>query len=286
MVLHTARKCQEPTGTLLKIFQFCYLNIDEQIKIADFLDYKTAQIDRLIEKKEALIEKLNEKRIALITQAVTKGLNPEVPMKPSSVDWLGDVPSHWEIMKLSHVVRLKSGESITSLELKLTGEYPVYGGNGHRGFFDEYTHEGEYVLIGRQGGLCGNINYASGKLWASEHAVVITPDRPVSTLWLGELLRIMNLGQYSVSAAQPGISVEMISRLKIPYPPIEEQEEIAGYISRNISENQQLINVTQQTIERLTEYRTALITAAVTGKIDVRNIDLPTQELANTEETA
>lgn len=219
--------------------------VGEQLKITEFLNSRTSQIDRLIEKKKALIEKLNEKRIALITQAVTKGLNLDVPMKPSGVDWLGDVPAHWKIMKLSHVVRLKSGESITSLELKLTGEYPVYGGNGHRGFFDEYTHEGEYVLIGRQGALCGNINYASGKFWASEHAVVITPDRPVSTLWLGELLRIMNLGQYSVSAAQPGISVEMISRLKIPYPPIEEQEEIAGYISRDILKNQQLIDVTQ-----------------------------------------
>jgi type I restriction enzyme, S subunit len=183
-------------------------------------------------------------------------------------------------MKLNHVVRLKSGESITSLELKLTGEYPVCGGNGHRGFFDEYTHDGEYVLIGRQGALCGNINYASGKFWASEHAVVVTPDRAVSTLWLGELLRTMNLGQYSVSAAQPGISVEMISRLKIPYPPIEEQKGIAGYISNEISKNHDLINVTQKTIESLTEYRTALITAAVTGKIDVRGFEIPGQETA------
>jgi type I restriction enzyme S subunit len=244
---------------------------------------KLSEIEAEIKGLEAEILKMlneNEKRSVLITQMITKGLNPDAPMRPSGVDWLGDVPEHWEVMKLSHVVRLKSGESITSLELKLSGEYPVYGGNGHRGFFDEYTHDGEYVLIGRQGALCGNINYASGKFWASEHAVVVTPDRPVSTLWLGELLRIMNLGQYSVSAAQPGISVEMISRLKIPYPPIEEQEEIAAYIAKDISKNQDLINVTQKTIERLTEYRTALITTAVTGKIDVSSLDVPDEEAA------
>lgn len=264
--------------SFIKDFRIGLPGKKDQEFIADFLDYNTQQIDQLIEKKKALIEKLNEQRIAVITQAVTKGLDKTAKMKPSGVDWLGDVPEHWDVMKLNHVVRLKSGESITSLELKLAGEYPVCGGNGHRGFFDEYTHDGEYVLIGRQGALCGNINYVSGKFWASEHAVVVTPDRAVSTLWLGELLRIMNLGQYSVSAAQPGISVEMIARLKIPYPPMEEQKEIAGYISNEISKNHDLINVTQKTIESLIEYRTALITAAVTGKIDVRNIQLPQQE--------
>jgi type I restriction enzyme S subunit len=257
-----------------------YPNKTEQQIIADFLDYKTQQIDQLIEKKKALIEKLNEQRIAVITQAVTKGINKNAKMKPSAVDWLGDVPEHWEIMKMSHIVRLKSGESITSLQISPTDKYPVYGGNGYRGYFDKFTHDGDYVLIGRQGALCGNINYGSGRFWASEHAVVVTPDRQVSTLWLGEILRVMNLGQYSVSAAQPGISVEMIARLKMPYPSYNEQKEIADYITVKVLRISQMVNLTENTISKLTEYRSAIITAAVTGKIDIRNIELPSKEAA------
>jgi type I restriction enzyme S subunit len=252
--------------------------LSEQTQIVDFLDYKTSKIDRLVGKKKALIEKLGEQRIAVITQAMTKGLNPDVPMRDSCVDWLGKVPGHWEVMKINHVVRLKSGESITSLEINPSGTYPVYGGNGLRGYFEKYTHDGTYVLIGRQGALCGNINYASERFWASEHAVVATPDRPLSTVWLGELLRVMDIGQYSVSAAQPGISVEMIGRLKIPYPPVNEQEKIAEFISDEISKIQKMVDLTKNTIKRLTEYRTALITAAVTGKIDVRGVKLPGKE--------
>ena len=255
-------------------YSLCFPPFKEQQQIAKFLDHKTGQIDQLIAKKKALIEKLDEKRIAVITQAVTKGLDPTAPMRDSEVEWLGEVPEHWEVMKMSHIVRLKSGGSITSLQISPTGTFPVYGGNGQRGYFEAYTHEGEYVLIGRQGALCGNINYASGRFWASEHAVVVTPDRPLFTVWLGELLRVMNLGQYSVSAAQPGISVEQIARLKMPYPPVKEQERLADYISEEIGETQKMIDVTLKTIDRLTEYRTALITAAVTGKIDVRNIEI------------
>ncbi len=255
-------------------YSLCFPPFKEQQQIAKFLDHKTGQIDQLIAKKKALIEKLDEKRIAVITQVVTKGLDPTVPMRDSEVEWLGEVPEHWEVMKMSHIVRLKSGGSITSLQISPTGTFPVYGGNGQRGYFEAYTHEGEYVLIGRQGALCGNINYASGRFWASEHAVVVTPDRPLFTVWLGELLRVMNLGQYSVSAAQPGISVEQIARLKMPYPPVKEQERLADYISEEIGETQKMIDVTLKTIDRLTEYRTALITAAVTGKIDVRNIEI------------
>ena len=115
--------------------------------------------------------------------------------KPSGVEWLGDVPEHWEVTRLSYVASLKSGENITSEMIAEGGEYPVYGGNGRRGHYHKFTHRGHYALIGRQGALCGNINYASGKFWASEHALVVSPLKEFALVWMGELLRAMNLGR-------------------------------------------------------------------------------------------
>ncbi|QML63021.1 restriction endonuclease subunit S [Escherichia coli] len=251
---------------------------NEQGKIIDFLDHETAKIDNLIEKQQQLIELLKEKRQAVISHAVTKGLNPDVPMKDSGVEWLGEVPKHWHICKLKWFANLKGGDFITSNSIEPEGNYPVYGGNGLRGYYSHFTHNGEYVLIGRQGALCGNINYAIGKFWASEHAVVVTPNERAVTIWLGELLRIMNLNQYSVSAAQPGLAVERITDLYIPIPPYQEQINIGTYISKYISLDKKLIEHSTDNIELLKERRTALISAAVTGKIDLRNWTAPIPE--------
>jgi type I restriction enzyme S subunit len=152
--------------------------------------------------------------------------------KDSGVEWLGQVPEHWEVCALKRIVRMQSGESITAESIAETGEFPVYGGNGLRGYTSASTHDGEFVLIGRQGALCGNINYASGKFWASEHAVIATPTQPVATHWLGEMLRAMNLNQYSVSAAQPGLSVELVANLRTMLPTLPEQTAIAAFLDR------------------------------------------------------
>jgi len=225
-----------------------------------------------MEKEIMRMLRLKEQRIAVIAQAITKGLNKAVTLRESGVAWIGKVPDHWEVMKLHHIVRMQSGESITSLEIEESGEYPVYGGNGLRGYSDSYTHDGYYALIGRQGAHCGNINYAEGKFWASEHAVVATPDRKIDVLWLGETLRAMNLNQYSESAAQPGLSVEVIGRLKLPFPPFEEQVEIAQFIQLEVGKIDDLFKVIRETTDLLSEYRKALISAAATGKLDGRNV--------------
>src|ERR1700676_4599527 len=116
------------------------------------------------------------------------------------------IPAHWTWKKIKYLASLRSGDTITSDSISDSGDYPVYGGNGIRGFTSSATHRGDYVLIGRQGALCGNINYASGEFWASEHAVVVDTRGRFNVRWLGEVLRSMNLNQYSQSAAQPGLS--------------------------------------------------------------------------------
>jgi type I restriction enzyme, S subunit len=244
--------------------------LSEQHAIADFLDRKTAQIDKLIAKKQRQVELLQEQRTALINRAVTKGLNPKAPMKDSGIEWLGEIPSHWGTSCIKYIAQLKSGDGITSFDISEDGQFPVYGGNGLRGYYNSYNHDGEFVLIGRQGALCGNINYAKGRFWASEHAIVANPIVKYSTFWLGELLRVMNLNQYSIAAAQPGLSVERVQNLMIPIPPFTEQESIAKFLEEKTQKIESYQASVSRQIELYKEYRTALISEAVTGKVDVR----------------
>jgi type I restriction enzyme S subunit len=245
-------------------------DITEQKSIINFLDRETSKLDDLVSKKQRLVSLLQEKRQALISSAVTKGLNPDVKMKDSGIKWLGEVPEHWDILKLKTIVHLKSGSTINYTDIDDDSEYPVYGGNGLRGFSKSYTHNGEFILIGRQGAHCGNIHLVRGSFWASEHAVVATLVNNVNISWLEKLLVTMDLNQYSESAAQPGISVEKIKNLYICIPTQEEQIQIADFLDNKLSKIQQLIETIQVQIIKIQEYRQTLITAAVTGQIDVR----------------
>jgi type I restriction enzyme S subunit len=177
-------------------------------------------------------------------------------------------PAHWTNQKLKYVASLRSGEGITSEDISETGDYPVYGGNGVRGYTSSHTHDGTYPLIGRQGALCGNINYASGQFWASEHAVVVNVQEGHVVRWLGEVLRSMNLNQYSQSAAQPGISVEVIENLPIPVPPEPEQHAIANYLERETARIDGLIAAKERMLALLEEKRAALISRVVTRGLD------------------
>lgn len=253
----------------IKNYPTPFLSLLEQRAIANFLDRQTTQLDKLIAAKERLLVLLAEKRRALITQAVTRGLKADVPMRDSGIEWLGEIPKHWNIFTLKRLANLKSGETITADSIEEEGIYPVYGGNGLRGYTSTFTHSGYYVLIGRQGALCGNINYAQEQFWASEHAVVVSPVKPLETKWLGELLRVMNLNQYSISAAQPGLSVEIVSNLYLPVPPLDEQQTIVIYIETETQKLDALKAATERTINLLKERRSSLIAAAVTGQIVV-----------------
>ena len=184
--------------------------------------------------------------------------------KDSGVEWLGEVPEHWQIKRISYVASLRSGDAIVSEQIEVEGDYPVYGGNGLRGYTASFNHNGKYILIGRQGALCGNINYGNGEFWASEHAVVVHPHLPISINWLGETLRTMNLNQYNVSAAQPGLAVANITCLKIPFPPKNEQDKIANFLDHETAKIDTLIDKQQQLIQLLKEKRQAVISHAVT----------------------
>lgn len=244
--------------------------LPEQQAIARFLDKEVAKIDALVAEQRRLIALLAEKRQAVISHAVTKGLNPATPLKPSGIDWLGDIPEGWEVVAIKRIVSMRSGDAITAEDIEPEGEFPVFGGNGLRGYTDAFTHAGSYILIGRQGALCGNINHAEGRFWASEHAVVVTPIVSLDLRWLGATLETMNLNQYSTSAAQPGLSVEVIAKLRLAVPPLDEQGAIAAHILEKTAQFDALTDAATSAISLLQERRAALISAAVTGKIDLR----------------
>jgi len=188
--------------------------------------------------------------------------------KPVDIDWCREIPCHWSVAALKRFARFQSGDGITSLEIEPEGEFPVYGGNGLRGYTSKYTHDGDFVLLGRQGALCGNVKYASGRFWASEHAVVVTPSKKICLRWYGELLRAMDLGRYSMSAAQPGLSVQFVVNLLAPIPPLDEQQWIVAFLDRETTKIDALIAKKERLIELLQEKRTALISHAVAKGID------------------
>ena len=244
--------------------------LPEQAAIVRYLDHADRRIQRYVSGKERLIALLEEEKQAIINQAVTSGLDPNVPLKPSGVQWLGDVPAHWGMRRLKTICDMQSGEGITSETIEPVGPYPVYGGNGIRGYSDNYTHEGEFALIGRQGALCGNVHLARGRFWASEHAVVASLYPGHDLDWFEAALMVMDLNQYSIAAAQPGLAVERVMNLWLGVPPLEEQSRIAQSLRKYNDGLDKAVAAARRQIELLREYRTCLIADVVTGKLDVR----------------
>ncbi len=140
------------------------------------------------------------------------------------------MPVGWSVLRIKDLVNLKSGDFLAADQINTSGAYPVLGGNGLRGYTDRFTHDGQFVLIGRQGALCGNVNYSFGKFWATEHAIVAIPKKTFALRWFGEAIRSMNLNQLATASAQPGLSIENISSLLIAVPPIVEQRRLADWL--------------------------------------------------------
>ena len=154
--------------------------------------------------------------------------------------------------KLGEVCLLKAGKFVSANDISPEynkGLYPCFGGNGIRGYVADYTHDGEFPLIGRQGALCGNVNLASGKFHATEHAVVVQPKIEMNVQWLYYALNAMNLGQYATGAAQPGLAVSKLETLSIEIPNISEQNKIA----QTLYKVEQLVNFRKQQLAKLDE---------------------------------
>jgi len=280
-------------------FPFSCPPLPEQQAIADFLDRKTAQIDTLIEKKQRQIDLLHEQRTALINHAVTKGLNPKVKMKDSGVEWLGEIPSHWEVIRLKHLLSegLRNGifkkKDDFGSGTKLVNVSDLYQDNylvNYESLDRVQTNESEYSLFKVSSGDIFFVR-SSLKLEGVGASVCIT-ETPEPTVFechvvkgspakekINSLFLIYFLNSYKtrhklVASAETVTMTTLrqstIASLEIFVPPLNEQDKILEYINKENESFEKEFSLLRNQIALLQEYRTALISEAVTGKVDIR----------------
>ena len=242
----------------------------EQTQIAKFLDRKIKQIDELIRVKERRIELLQEQRTALINQTVTKGLNPNVEMKPSGVEWIGEIPAHWNLSMLKYAARLVYGDTLTSENREDEGVVPVYGSNGIIDTHSSANTLSPAIIVGRKGSL-GKIQYSDVPCFVIDTAYYIDRRTSHANLrWLYYVLQALKLEKFRNSVL-PGLNREVAEGQYIPLITVEEQAQIAACLDHKTQQIDDLTVAEQRKIELLKEYRQSLISEAVTGKIDARN---------------
>ena len=207
--------------------------LSEQQHIVEELDL----LSSIIEKKKAQLNELDNLAQSLF------------------YEMFGDIENNtksFETYKLGEVCNMKAGKAIKADELhdESYNLYPCYGGNGIRGYIDRFSHSGDFPIIGRQGALCGNVNFAMGDFYATEHAVVVTPIIDLNPLWLYYALIAMRLGQYAHGVAQPGLSVKDLNPLSIPIPQLSIQQQFAEKI-KAIDNQKELIQKSIKEVETL-----------------------------------
>ncbi|MBU9819130.1 restriction endonuclease subunit S [Rahnella sp. BCC 1045] len=252
----------------------------EQKLILNFLDHETAKIDILIEKQQQLIELLKEKRQAVISHAVTKGLDPEVPMKDSGVEWLGEVPIDWDIMRLKFVVSLYSEKMFVSNSVYV-GLENISSGSGKYSFKEDAVPDGMSLPFRKGDVLFGKLRPYLAKSWlatfsgvcSSEFLILRTNKLHSKFLNYFSLAKefIEQVNSATYGSKMPRANWEFIGLLPVPKCSYELSESIAAFLDHETSKIDTLIELQQQQINLLKERRTALISAAVTGKIDVRD---------------
>ena len=247
---------------------------NEQQAIAIFLDTETAKIDGLMAEQRALVALLKEKRQAVISHAVTKGLNPAAPMKDSGVAWLGEVPGHWAVSPMRWFSACSSGNGLATHEVEIESDLckiPTIGGNGVMGFTSKSNIHHSALAIGRVGALCGNVHIVHPPAWITDNALILDATASHFLLqYLADVLISRNLNEIASKTAQPLITGTQVRDQRVPRPPMIEQQEIISFVTYQTTQLDTLTQEAQTAIALLQERRTALISAAVTGKVDVR----------------
>ena len=241
----------------------------EQNAIVRYLDHVGGRIGRYIRGKEKLVALLAEEKQAVIHQAVTRGLDAGVRLKPSGVEWLGDVPAHWEVRRLKNVCRFAYGDSLPS-ESRTGNSVPVYGSNGRVGFNFSANTDGQCLIIGRKGSF-GKVQYSSKPVFAIDTTFFVDSRCTSANIrWLYYLLDQLQLDAVSKDSAVPGLNRGDAYQQIGVYPPLAEQAAIAAYLDREAARIDAAAARARRQVELMREYRERLIADVVTGKLDVR----------------
>jgi type I restriction enzyme S subunit len=270
-------------------------SFSEQTKIAQYLDHQTAIIDQLIQQKEKLIGLLKEKRQVLINEAVTKGLNPNVQMKDSRIDWLGEVPHTWNLVQIRHLnTKVGSGVTPKGGAEVYTEEGVIFIRSQNVHFdglrlddvvkidYDTYEKmsgskvQYKDVLLNITGASIGRCCVVDiyDEMNVNQHVCIIRPSQKILPEYLNLVLQ-SNIGQVQIKLGttggnREGLTFEAIKEFTIPLPSLAEQQEILGKVQSSLKQFCELDNLNTTQIEKLKEYRQSIISEAVTGKIDVR----------------
>ena len=269
-------------GEILKNHLVLLPNLEEQNSIANFLDQKTAEIDSLIADKKKLIELLQEKRQAIITEAVTKGLNPNVRMKDSGIEWIGEIPEHWEVKKLKHVSNITMGQSPKSEECSYDEiGVPFLQGNAeftnvhpipkmYCNTANKFSKVNDILLSVRA--PVGAINISDRVYGIGRGLCAITAKKVIMKyLWYSLNVSLEELFIKSKGSTFEAVTVTDVQNLLIILPPKNEQDDIVNFLDKKTAEIDGLVIEIKKQIEKLKEYRQSLISEAVTGKIYVRD---------------
>lgn len=247
--------------------------------IAAFLERETSKANLLARKYEALITLLKEKRATLISHAVTKGLDPTVPMRPSGVDVIGDMPNHWECFPVKRYFDFLDGRRIplsTDERTHRQGPYPYYGASGIIDHVDDYIFDEDLLLVAEDGANLLNRStpiafVAAGKYWVNNHAHILRPRDGNLAFWTARI-EAEDLTPHVTGSAQPKLTIDALSRIKITAPSAPtERENIAQYVATADKRIGSVIDAIQRAVALTHEHISALIASAVTGQIDVRS---------------
>ena len=261
---------------------------EEQVAISNFLDHETAKIDALIQEQERLIELLKEKRQAVISHAVTKGLDPDVKMKDSGIEWLGEVPEHWEVKKGAYVGRLFGSEQIAEDGISDVGAVPflkVSSLSEHSfeiqswdWFITEEIAQGthtrnNYIVFPKRGAaiFLNKVNIVRQPSVIDPNLMGWQMFEFADIEYIAFALRARKLDELADISTVPQINNKHIYPEKFPLPPLSEQLEIVTFLNTSLRKTDTLITESELAIALLEERRSALISAAVTGQIDVRD---------------
>ena len=248
--------------------------LSEQAAIVRYLDYVDRRIRRSIRAKQKLIALLNEEKQAIIHQAVTRGLDPNVRLKPSGVVWLGDVPEHWEVRRLKFLAHIKTGGRDT-VHRKDDGAYPFFVRSQTVERIDSYSFDGEAVLTAGDGaGVAKVFHYINGKFDYHQRVYKFSSFRKVHGrfffYYFSCTLRFEAFRETAKSTVD-SLRLPMLQNFPVPLPPIEEQDEIVMAVERQTQELDRSLATIRREISLLREYHTSLTADVVTGKLDVRD---------------
>ena len=242
--------------------------LPEQAAIVRFLDHADRRIRRYIRAKQKLVMLLEEQKQALIHQAVTRGLDPNVRLKPSGVEWLGDVPEHWEVRRLKWVTRLQRGYDLPA-DRRVPGPFPVVSSGGFIGTHSESRCAGPGVVMGRYGSTEA-VFYVEQDFWPHNTSLFVTHFQGNTQKWCYYLLRSITKADHAGKSAVPGLDRNDLFQIVVPVPPVNEQREVVRMIEVATHDLNDAISAARREIDLLREYRTRLIADVVTGKLDVR----------------